>query len=55
VFNMGCGFAVLVAPADADDAMALLAAHHPGARPIGRVTAAAGAVSLPGLAATLTR
>ncbi|MEA2266046.1 MAG: phosphoribosylformylglycinamidine cyclo-ligase [Solirubrobacteraceae bacterium] len=55
VFNMGCGFAVVVAPADADAAVALLAAHHPGARPIGRVTAAAGAVSLPGLGATLTR
>jgi phosphoribosylformylglycinamidine cyclo-ligase len=37
VFNMGCGF-VGVVPADAsDEAAALLAAHHPGARRIGSV------------------
>jgi phosphoribosylformylglycinamidine cyclo-ligase len=37
VFNMGCGF-VCVVPADVvDDAAALLAAHHPGARRIGSV------------------
>jgi phosphoribosylformylglycinamidine cyclo-ligase len=37
VFNLGCGF-VCVVPADrADDAVALLAAHHPGTRRIGTV------------------
>jgi phosphoribosylformylglycinamidine cyclo-ligase len=40
VFNMGCGF-VCVVPADAsDEAAALLAAHHPGARRVGSVVAA---------------
>jgi phosphoribosylformylglycinamidine cyclo-ligase len=44
VFNMGCGFVATV-PADrADDATALLAAHHPGTRVIGRVTDRAGVV-----------
>ncbi len=37
VFNLGCGF-VCVVPADrADDAVALLAAHHEGTRRIGTV------------------
>jgi phosphoribosylformylglycinamidine cyclo-ligase len=41
---MGCGFVAIV-PADrAADAAALLAAHHPGARPIGVVTDRAGVV-----------
>jgi phosphoribosylformylglycinamidine cyclo-ligase len=53
VFNMGCGF-VAVVPADAAPAAAeLLATHHSGARVIGRVTAAAGAVTLPGLGVVL--
>jgi phosphoribosylformylglycinamidine cyclo-ligase len=39
VFNMGCGF-IAVVPADAaDEAAALLAAHHLGARRIGSVVA----------------
>jgi phosphoribosylformylglycinamidine cyclo-ligase len=39
VFNMGCGF-ICVVPADAaQDATALLAAHHPGTRRIGVVAA----------------
>jgi phosphoribosylformylglycinamidine cyclo-ligase len=42
VFNMGCGFVAVVPEADADDAAALLAAHHPGARRIGTVTGRAG-------------
>jgi phosphoribosylformylglycinamidine cyclo-ligase len=37
VFNMGCGFVCVVAPEHADEASALLAAHHPGARRIGTV------------------
>ena len=49
VFNMGCGFAVVVDEADAADAADLIGRHHPGARAIGTVTAAAGTVTLPGL------
>jgi phosphoribosylformylglycinamidine cyclo-ligase len=37
VFNMGCGFVCVVPDEHADDAAALLAAHHPGARRIGTV------------------
>src|SRR3954451_7767059 len=47
VFNMGCGFVTTVAADRADDAADLLAAHHPGARPIGRVTDRAGVVEQP--------
>jgi phosphoribosylformylglycinamidine cyclo-ligase len=42
VFNMGCGFCVVVAAADEDDALKVLAAHHPGTRTIGRATDRAG-------------
>jgi phosphoribosylformylglycinamidine cyclo-ligase len=38
VFNMGCGFVAVVAAGHADQAAALLAAHHPGSRRIGTVT-----------------
>ena len=38
VFNMGCGFCAVVPEAAADEAAALLAAHHPGTRRIGTVT-----------------
>jgi phosphoribosylformylglycinamidine cyclo-ligase len=49
VFNMGCGFCVIV-PADSGPAAAaLLGEHHPGTAVIGRVTDRAGIVSLPGL------
>ena len=44
VFNMGCGFACVVAAADDVAATDLLAAHHRGARKIGTVTARAGVV-----------
>ena len=37
VFNLGCGFVCVVPEGRADDAAALLAAHHPGARRIGTV------------------
>ena len=47
VFNMGCGFVAVVAQADAADATALLASHHPGAAVIGRVTGEAGRISRP--------
>jgi phosphoribosylformylglycinamidine cyclo-ligase len=49
VFNMGCGFCVVVADGDADTAVALLGAHHPGAAVVGRISDDAGVVSLPGL------
>jgi phosphoribosylformylglycinamidine cyclo-ligase len=42
VFNMGCGFVAVVPEAAADEAAALLAAHHEGARRIGTVTDRAG-------------
>jgi phosphoribosylformylglycinamidine cyclo-ligase len=49
VFNMGCGFCVIV-PADrVAPAIELLAAHHPGATVIGRLTDRPGTVLLPGL------
>jgi phosphoribosylformylglycinamidine cyclo-ligase len=49
VFNMGCGFIAVVPEADADDASAILAAHHPGARRIGKVTDQAGTITVPSL------
>ena len=49
VFNMGCGFCVIVAAEAADAAVALLGAHHPGTAVIGRLTADAGRISVPGL------
>ena len=53
VFNMGCGFVAVVPEAAADDAVALLAAHHPGTARVGTVTAEAGAVGVPPLGVTL--
>ena len=38
VFNMGCGFCVVVPADQAEDAVALLAERHPGAAGIGSVT-----------------
>jgi phosphoribosylformylglycinamidine cyclo-ligase len=49
VFNMGCGFVAVVPEAAADEAAALLAEHHPGARRIGTVTGEAGRVAAGGL------
>jgi phosphoribosylformylglycinamidine cyclo-ligase len=39
VFNMGCGFVCVVPAGAADEAAAVLGAHHPGARRIGSVVA----------------
>jgi phosphoribosylformylglycinamidine cyclo-ligase len=49
VFNMGCGFCVIVAADRAYDAAALLEGRHPGAGVIGAVTDHAGEVAVPGL------
>jgi phosphoribosylformylglycinamidine cyclo-ligase len=49
VFNMGCGFCAVVPEADAERAVGLLAARHPGTAVIGRCTGTAGRVSVPGL------
>ena len=45
VFNMGCGFCCVVAAEDEAAAVSLLREHHPGARRIGRATAAVGEIS----------
>jgi phosphoribosylformylglycinamidine cyclo-ligase len=47
VFNMGCGFCVVVPEGQADAAAELVGRHHPGTRRIGTVTSRAGTVSLP--------
>jgi phosphoribosylformylglycinamidine cyclo-ligase len=52
VFNMGIGFAAMVAASDAAAAVALLERRHPGAAVIGRLTDRAGMVELPGLGLT---
>jgi phosphoribosylformylglycinamidine cyclo-ligase len=44
VFNMGCGFCVVVPAGDEATALAILAPHYPGAAPIGRVVAGPRAV-----------
>ena len=36
VFNMGCGFCVVVAPQDEPGALDLLRRHYPAAKRIGR-------------------
>ncbi len=55
VFNMGCGFCCVVAPDQADEAIAILSRRHPGATVIGRATTAAGIVELPGVGLRGTR
>jgi phosphoribosylformylglycinamidine cyclo-ligase len=42
VFNMGCGFCVVVQAADEQAALELIRAHYPAAKRIGNATAAAG-------------
>ncbi len=44
VFNMGCGFACIVAPADERTALELLRRHYPDAKRIGRATELAGRI-----------
>jgi phosphoribosylformylglycinamidine cyclo-ligase len=44
VFNMGCGFVAVVPAERADEAVALLAARHPGTAVIGAVTDRAGRI-----------
>jgi phosphoribosylformylglycinamidine cyclo-ligase len=45
IFNMGCGFTVVVPENDESRALAMLATHHPGTARIGRVTDDAGVVT----------
>jgi phosphoribosylformylglycinamidine cyclo-ligase len=49
VFNMGCGFAVVVPEADEAGAVELLARHHPGTRRIGTITAEPDRITVPAL------
>src|SRR4051812_37611934 len=49
VFNMGCGFVAVVPDDRADEAAAILGAHHRGAARIGTVTGEAGRVSVAGV------
>jgi phosphoribosylformylglycinamidine cyclo-ligase len=53
VFNMGCGFCAVVPEAAADEAVAQLAARHPGTRRIGTVTTDAGRVDIAPYGVTL--
>jgi phosphoribosylformylglycinamidine cyclo-ligase len=45
VFNMGCGFCVVIPENDEARALSMLQAHHPAAARIGRVTDEAGTVT----------
>jgi phosphoribosylformylglycinamidine cyclo-ligase len=45
VFNMGCGFCVVVSADDEDAALGMLRAHYPEAKRIGRATADSGIVA----------
>jgi phosphoribosylformylglycinamidine cyclo-ligase len=47
VFNMGCGFCVVVPQAQADAAVELLSRHHTGTAVIGTITDQDGLVELP--------
>ena len=46
VFNMGCGFCVVVPAGDEESALALLRGHYPEAKRVGRATSASGVVQL---------
>lgn len=54
VFNMGCGLAAGVPPGHAEQAVAILAAHHPGTRVIGEVTDRAGEATVPAQGVRIT-
>jgi len=45
IFNMGCGFAVVVPENDESRALEMLGAHQPGTARIGHVTDDAGIVT----------
>jgi phosphoribosylformylglycinamidine cyclo-ligase len=45
VFNMGCGFCVVVAPGDEETALALLRGHHPAAKRVGVAVQGTGEIS----------
>jgi phosphoribosylformylglycinamidine cyclo-ligase len=47
VFNMGCGFCVVVPHGDADATVELIGHHHPDTAVIGHTTTATGVVELP--------
>jgi phosphoribosylformylglycinamidine cyclo-ligase len=47
-FNMGCGFCCVVPEGDAETAVGILSARHPGTAVIGRATDHDGVVELPG-------
>ena len=47
VFNMGCGFCVVVAASDGEAALGLLRSHYPGAKRIGRALASPRAIRRP--------
>jgi phosphoribosylformylglycinamidine cyclo-ligase len=44
VFNMGCGFCVVVAGGDEEEALALLREHYPAAKRVGRAVDGAGEI-----------
>jgi phosphoribosylformylglycinamidine cyclo-ligase len=47
VFNMGCGFCVVVADGDEDSALEMLRAHHPGAARVGAAVEGTGEILRP--------
>jgi phosphoribosylformylglycinamidine cyclo-ligase len=49
VFNMGCGFCVVVPEADAGRTVAMLSRRHPGSAVIGHCTGQGRRVTVPGL------
>jgi phosphoribosylformylglycinamidine cyclo-ligase len=50
VFNLGCGFCCVVPGDQAEEAVALLSARHPGTAVVGEVTGDAGVVEVPSAA-----
>jgi phosphoribosylformylglycinamidine cyclo-ligase len=55
VFNMGCGMVAVVPEDRVDDAVAILAARHPGSARIGTINDEGGVVTLPGLGLRYSR